>query len=153
LRERSEDILLLAEHFLAEARRRGSRQPPISGLTQHASRALLAYGWPGNVRELQNVIERALALAQGTEIDVDDLPPQLRARRASDLLAGAVSRQLSLAEVEREYIEKVLASEGGNKSRAAQRLGLDRKTLYRKLDEYARADGKPPDGDRDDDGA
>jgi two-component system response regulator HydG len=143
LRSRPEDILPLAEHFLHEAARRkeGSRR----GLrfSQAAVKALLAYHWPGNVRELENVVERAVALADGDEIGVDDLPAQVRERRSTDILAGALARGLTLADLEREYIERVLAAEGGNKTRAANRLGLDRKTLYRKLEEYARASGQP----------
>jgi DNA-binding NtrC family response regulator len=66
----------------------------------------------------------------------------VRERKATDFLAAAIARKMTLAELERNYIERVLDDEGGNKTRAAQRLGLDRKTLYRKLEEYARADGK-----------
>ena len=90
------------------------------------------------MRELENVVERAVALCDGQELLPDDLPAPVRERRA-ELLAGAVSRNLTLAEVEREYILRVLEAEGGNKTRAAARLGLDRKTLYRKLEEYGRA--------------
>jgi two-component system response regulator HydG len=93
------------------------------------------------VRELENVIERAVALAEGEQIGPDDLPSQVRERRSSDVLAGALARGLTLAELEREYISRVLQAEGGNKTRAAQRLGLDRKTLYRKLEEYQRSPG------------
>jgi hypothetical protein len=108
---------------------------------------LLSYPWPGNVRELENVIERAVALAEGDSIGPADLPPQVRERRSADVLQGALQRSLTLAELEREYIHRVLQAEGGNKTRAAQRLGLDRKTLYRKLDEYTR----PNTGDIDTD--
>ncbi len=136
LRGRPEDVLLLADHFLARATTRapeGARKP--SGFSQAATKALLAYGWPGNVRELENVIERAVALSGGGEIGAEDLPEKVRERRAPDLLDGAVARGMTLAELEREYITRVLAAEGGNKTRAANRLGLDRKTLYRKLEE------------------
>jgi DNA-binding NtrC family response regulator len=139
LRARPEDIVPLAEHFLATARRRGTASTKTLGPA--AAKALLAYPWPGNVRELENVIERAIALCDGDVIGLDDLPPQVKERRATDMLAAAIARGLTLADLEREYIERVLASEGGNKTRAAARLGLDRKTLYRKLEEYARTDG------------
>ena len=141
LRRRPDDILPLVDHFFAAAA--AKTDPPRNvRLSQEAQRTLLAYPWPGNVRELENVIERGLALCEGTVIDEDDLPNHVRERRASDFLAAAVARKMSLAELEREYIERVLEDEGGNKTRAAQRLGLDRKTLYRKLEEYARIDGK-----------
>jgi DNA-binding NtrC family response regulator len=146
LRRRPDDILPLAEHFLAVARSR-SEPPRTVRLSADVQRLLLAYSWPGNVRELQNVIERGFTLCQGKEILPEDLPNQVRERKTGDYLASAVARKLNLAELEREYIERVLEDEGGNKSRAAQRLGLDRKTLYRKLDEYARADREDADPD------
>jgi two-component system response regulator PilR (NtrC family)/two-component system response regulator HydG len=139
LRDRAEDVLPLADHFLGEAAGRTGK--PINQFTQAALKILLAYPWPGNVRELENVIERAVALAEGEQIGPDDLPSQVRERRSSDVLAGALARGLTLAELEREYISRVLQAEGGNKTRAAQRLGLDRKTLYRKLEEYQRSPG------------
>jgi two-component system response regulator HydG len=137
LRQRPDDIIPLAEHLLAQA---GARHnPPRSvRLNPEAQRILLAYHWPGNVRELGNVLERGLALCQGSEILVEDLPNQVREQRDSDFLAAAVARRMSLEELEREYIERVLTDEGGNKTRAAARLGLDRKTLYRKLEEWAK---------------
>ena len=79
---------------------------------------------------------------RATQIGADDLPPQVRERRSADVLAGALARGLTLAELEREYINRVLQAEGGNKTRAAQRLGLDRKTLYRKLEEYGARAGR-----------
>jgi DNA-binding NtrC family response regulator len=141
LRRRPDDILPLVEHFLLRAGGR-SDPPRRYRLASEAQRALLAYPWPGNVRELENSLERGIALCRGEEITLDDLPSQVRERKATDFLAAAVARKMSLAELERNYIERVLEDEGGNKTRAAQRLGLDRKTLYRKLEEYARADGK-----------
>jgi two-component system response regulator PilR (NtrC family)/two-component system response regulator HydG len=140
LRDRAEDVLPLSDHFLAEAAQRTGKR--ISAFTQGALKILLAYPWPGNVRELENVVERAVALTEGDQIGPDDLPSQVRERRSADVLAGALARGLTLAELEREYINRVLQAEGGNKTRAAQRLGLDRKTLYRKLDEYAKATGR-----------
>ncbi len=136
LRERTEDLLLLADHFLAEAARRSNK--PVASFDETALKALCNYPWPGNVRELENVIERAVALGESSLLTPDDLPSQVRQRRTSDVLAGAILRDLTLAQLEREYIERMLQAEGGNKTRAAQRLGLDRKTLYRKLEEYER---------------
>jgi DNA-binding NtrC family response regulator len=145
LRSRMEDILPLADHFLALTRRRTGIGDGLRArlFTPPAAKALLGYHWPGNVRELENVVERAVALCETEGIGLDDLPAQVRERRAPDILAGALARGLTLADLEREYIERVLAAEAGNKTRAAQRLGLDRKTLYRKLEEYARISGVP----------
>src|SRR5204863_9356794 len=108
-------------------------------------KALLSHTWPGNVRELENTIERAVALCEGGVIRAEDLPVTVRERRAGepDTLQTALARGMTLGELEREYIQRVLTAEGGNKTRAAQRLGLDRKTLYRKLEEYA-AEGAAP---------
>jgi two-component system, NtrC family, response regulator AtoC len=126
LRERPADIPLLAEHFL------GSRT-----LAREAMTALTAYPWPGNVRELRNALERATAMAPAGDISVDDLPPRMRPVGAAvDRVADASRRTLPLRELEREYILEVLRQTGGNKSRTAEILGLDRKTLYRKLEEY-----------------
>ncbi len=143
LRDRPEDILDLAEHFLA--RIAGKAGKDVRGFHETARKALLAYGWPGNVRELENVVERAVALTESALVQSEDLPAIVRERRATseDDLGAAVARGLTLDELEREYIKRVLAAESGNKTRAAQRLGLDRKTLYRKLEEYA-AGTTPP---------
>ena len=138
LRSRPEDIIPLAEHVLATLGAKQNRRMRLSPEAQHL---LLAYHWPGNVRELMNVLERGMALCQGELIADDDLPPHVRERRPADFLGAAVARRMTLAELEREFIERVLEDEAGNKTRAAQRLGLDRKTLYRKLDEYAKQDG------------
>ncbi|HSD90014.1 MAG TPA: sigma-54 dependent transcriptional regulator [Kofleriaceae bacterium] len=140
LRSRPEDIVPLAEHVLLQL---GAKQNPPRRmrLSPEAQHLLLAYHWPGNVRELMNVLERGVALCQGELIADDDLPSHVRERRPADFLGAAVARRMTLAELEREFIERVLEDEAGNKTRAAQRLGLDRKTLYRKLDEYAKQDG------------
>ncbi|HEY5924882.1 MAG TPA: sigma-54 dependent transcriptional regulator [Kofleriaceae bacterium] len=141
LRSRPEDIVPLAEHVLAQI---GAKQQPPRRmrLSPEAQHLMLAYHWPGNVRELMNVLERGVALCQGELIADDDLPSHVRERRPADFLGAAVARRMTLSELEREFIERVLEDEAGNKTRAAQRLGLDRKTLYRKLDEYAKQDGK-----------
>ncbi|MCA9671145.1 MAG: sigma-54-dependent Fis family transcriptional regulator [Myxococcales bacterium] len=136
LRDRPDDILPLASHLLERAAERAGKT--AGGIAPDAAKVLLAYQWPGNVRELENVIERAVALSQNERIQLGDLPRQLVERPAEDLLSGASARRLTLAELEQQYIVRVLAEEEGNKTRAAQRLGLDRKTLYRKLDEYKR---------------
>jgi DNA-binding NtrC family response regulator len=135
LRGRQEDILPLADHFLARSAERSRKS--ARGWLESAKQMLLAYHWPGNVRELENVVERAVALAESDLIAPADLPPAMQERKSHDRLATAVAQGFTLDQLEREYIERVLEVEGGNKTRAAQRLGLDRKTLYRKLEEYA----------------
>lgn len=134
LRNRVDDILPIAEHLLGLHADKAGLDAPVT-LSSEAQRLLLGYRWPGNVRELQNTIERGIALCKGSQVEVDDLPASLHERRDSDYLAAAVSRKLSLSELERDFIVLVLDDEGGNKTRTAQRLGLDRKTLYRKLEE------------------
>jgi two-component system response regulator HydG len=96
----------------------------------------MAYDWPGNVRELENCLERAVALARFDQVTVEDLPEQVRTHRSDRLVVSAedASELVTLEELERRYIQRVLKMLGGNKSRAAQVLGLDRRTLYRKLD-------------------
>lgn len=143
LRSRPDDIAPLAAHFLQQL---AGAKPPHR-LAPDAQARLQAYHWPGNVRELMNVLQRCVALCQDSLITAADLPENVHAGRSGDFLEAAVAQHLTLAELERIFIERVLADEGGNKSRAAQRLGLDRKTLYRKLDEYAKleptSDGTP----------
>jgi DNA-binding NtrC family response regulator len=135
LRDRAEDVLPLAEHFLTRSAERAGK--PLRSFKETAKKLLLAHAWPGNVRELENVVERAVALAEGDIVTPEDLPPALRERKSQDRLTSALMQGLTLEELERQYIQRVLEAEGGNKTRAAQRLGLDRKTLYRKLEEYA----------------
>ncbi len=134
LRNRVDDILPIAEHLLRLHASKASLDTPIV-LSSEAQRLLLGYRWPGNVRELQNTIERGIALCQGGCVEVGDLPQAVHERRDINYLATAVARKLSLSELERDFIVLVLDDEGGNKTRTAQRLGLDRKTLYRKLEE------------------
>ena len=134
LRERREDILLLVDaflHKLAEAAHK-----TVLGITESALLLLLDYAWPGNVRELENVIERAVTLARGEKIVPEDLPPAIQgARGERRVMDGAEERTLPLHEMEKEYILRILDKTGGNKYQAAQVLGIDRKTLYRKLAE------------------
>ncbi len=141
LRARGSDVLLLAQHFVdLHAARAGKR---VKGISPAAAEKLLAYSWPGNVRELQNSIERAIALTQDERIVPDDLPESVRAYKRSHVLIAAddPSALVSLAEVERRYVLRVLEAVGGNKTSAAQILGVTRKTLYRKLEEYGASDG------------
>ncbi|HEY5285275.1 MAG TPA: sigma-54 dependent transcriptional regulator [Polyangia bacterium] len=135
LRGRQEDILPLADHFLSRSVERSGKK--VKGWKEGAKKILLGHHWPGNVRELENVVERAVALTEGDLIGPEDLPRAMQERKSQDRLATAVAQGFTLDQLEREYIERVLEVEGGNKTRAAHRLGLDRKTLYRKLEEYA----------------
>jgi DNA-binding NtrC family response regulator len=142
LRERAFDIPLLVEHFVNQVALH-SRRPPLDVLPETLA-LLTAYSWPGNVRELENAIERAVALARGAQLTPADLPERVRAGGAvAAFITQSSTQNLSLREIERDYILEVLRKTGGNKSRAAELLGLDRKTLYRKLDEY-RAEGSAP---------
>jgi DNA-binding NtrC family response regulator len=132
LRERAHDVLLLAQHFI---QRGNTPLRRIMGLTPAAARALLAYHWPGNVRELEHFVSAA-ASARYDHITADDLPE--RVRGSAQLSADRhLDDLISLKELERQHILEVLHSLGGNKALTARHLGLDRKTLYRKLKEYA----------------
>jgi len=136
LRTRAGDILLLAQHFLDRAASRMGRN--VVSLTTPVARALLAYPWPGNVRELENCIERAVALTEHDRLLLDDLPEEVRNYRAPIDHAGDddPAHLPPLEDVERRHILRVLDAVEGNKSLAAQILGVDRRTLYRKLERY-----------------
>lgn len=143
LRERSGDILKLTDHFLGKlAARHESAKLSISS---EAAERLLAYDWPGNIRELENCIERAVALSRFEQITVEDLPEKIRAYRGDHfaLMADEPSDILSLDEIERRYVMRVIKLLGGNKARAAQMLGVDRRTLYRKLEKYEQSAAEP----------
>jgi DNA-binding NtrC family response regulator len=136
LRERGTDILLLARHFVEQFAIRSNKH--ITGISNAASEKLLNYTWPGNVRELRNTIERAVVLTGYEKISVDDLPEKIRDYKATRFLVESdnPSELVPIQEVERRYILHVLKTVGGNKTLAARVLGLDRKTLYRKLQHY-----------------
>jgi two-component system response regulator HydG len=147
LRERGSDVLTLARYFIGRFAARAKR-PPME-LTTPVAERLLAYDWPGNVRELENCLEHAVALGRFERITVDDLPEKVRAYSAQPF-AVAVNEPdevLPLDQLERNYIFRVLKLVDGNKARAAKMLGLDRRTLYRKLDLFRDLDaGKPVPG-------
>jgi DNA-binding NtrC family response regulator len=129
LRERPEDVGLLAAHFLEQNAAYGRKR-----LSPAALRCMEAYGWPGNVRELQHAIQRAVILGKGDEIEPEDLPAELRTGRG-----GATDRAAeggSLEEMERQHIIATLRKVGGHRAKAAALLGIDPKTLYRKLLTY-----------------
>ncbi|HUH14069.1 MAG TPA: sigma-54 dependent transcriptional regulator [Longimicrobiales bacterium] len=134
LRERKADIPLLAQHFLE---RFGAEQGAGAGeLTEDAQAALSAYDWPGNVRELENALERAVVLSHGAALDVSALPDRIQTPEAAPLVSEQPPANPTLEIIERAYILWVLQAEAGNKARAAEVLGIDPSTLYRKLNRY-----------------
>ena len=136
LRERASDIPLLAQHFLEMFARRSSR--PVRSLAPEAVALLAGYRWPGNVRELEHVIERATALSASETLLPDDFPAHLREER--DRAPRLPADGMTLEDVKRWYVNKVLEESGGNKLRAAELLGIDRRTLYRILERQATED-------------
>jgi DNA-binding NtrC family response regulator len=128
LRERREDIALLAMHFLRQQAQRYRKS--LTGFDAAAMQALLYYPWPGNIRELEHTVERAVLMAQGSAVNVNDLGLRVGPRESSRL------EDLSLEEVERLLIQKALARFDGNVSKAAEALGLSRSALYRRLQRY-----------------
>jgi DNA-binding NtrC family response regulator len=136
LRLRDGDILPLANHFLHRFAQKGGRGDIV--LSPQVAAALLGYDWPGNVRELENCMERAVALARLDHLSREDLPEKLLTYRSNALSpsVGESTEILTLEEVDRRYIDRALAILDGNKTRAADLLGLDRRTLYRRLDKY-----------------
>jgi DNA-binding NtrC family response regulator len=134
LRQRADDIPLLAEHFLGRVAAQRGETPKV--LSEAARDVMQAYGWPGNVRELENALERAVILSPGPTIDVSALPARVVERRAEVLVADRTPTTPTLEAIERAYIAWVLQNESGNKSRTAEVLGIDPSTLYRKLARY-----------------
>jgi two-component system response regulator HydG len=136
LRARDGDVLPLAQHFVQHFSRVVAKQ--VAGVSTAAAEKLLAYSWPGNVRELRNCIERAVALTRFEEIAVEDLPEKVQNYRRSRVVVDLddTAHLVSMEEVERRYILRVLEAVGGQRTKAAQILSLDRKTLYRKLERW-----------------
>jgi len=134
LRQRREDIPLLVEYFLHRAAE--SRNEAVKEFTPEALEKLQEYEWPGNVRELENALERAVILSPAQMIEPSALPERVTTRRSEPLVTDRTPTNPTLEAVERAYILWVLQSEGGNKTRAADVLGIDPSTLYRKLARY-----------------
>lgn len=132
LRARGEDVVLLAHHFLRSLAEKAQSRP--KDLSPEARAKLVAYSWPGNVRELENVMERALALGAGARVEVEDLPDKIVDPKKPRVAAFDDTELVTLEEVEKRHILRVLEAVGGNRSLAAKTLGLDRTTLWRKLD-------------------
>ena len=135
LRVRREDILDLARQFLGEAAARAGS--PVTGFTPRAAHQLLRYAWPGNVRELENAMERAVVMARGSRVDLEDLPDELGQSPAAVQAPGEVR---PLEQVERDHILAAVKANQGNKVKAASQLGIGAATLYRKLAKYGAGD-------------
>lgn len=136
LRERKDDIPLLASSFVREFAKENNK--PVEGIDPKARAALYSYAWPGNVRELRNCIESAVVMSKGTILQLEDLPPNIRESDDRDVIRIPVGSTLSKAE--REVIRNTLLYHKGNKSKTAETLGIGRKTLHRKIQEYDLAD-------------
>ncbi|MBN1636716.1 MAG: sigma-54-dependent Fis family transcriptional regulator [Deltaproteobacteria bacterium] len=134
LRERREDVPLLADHFLNKFAEKNSKQ--IKGFTPQAMDKLIKYDWPGNIRELMNTVERGVVLANSTFLDERDLPI-ISVENETMAQAQDTSVDLSLEEIEKASILKTLEVTNGNKSEAARRLGITRMTLHKKLKKYS----------------
>jgi two-component system response regulator AtoC len=138
LRDRREDIPMLAHHFLQKVS--SDNKPTIRGFVPDAMKVLQRYHWPGNVRELENVVERAVSLTHGPLILPDDLPDPVRHSPSNalgpELLPGQAGALVSLDELEKQYLVRVLKESGHNKVRAAKILGIDRRTLYRMSERF-----------------
>jgi len=132
LADRKDDILLLSFHLLEKISRAQGKK--IEAMSDRVTEILLSYEFPGNVRELENILERAVTLARGTTIEVEHLPSDLR--RPGLRVHGPRRGYLSLEENEREYIAWILREVKDNKTRAAEVLGIDRVSLWRKLKRY-----------------
>ncbi len=136
LRLRGNDILVLAQHFVNHYARLTGKA--VQGISDAAAEKLLYYSWPGNVRELRNCIEHAVALTRFDKLGVEDLPEKIQKYHSSQIFVESndPAELIPMAEIEKRYILHVLRATGGNRTMAANVLGLDRKTLYRKLEQY-----------------
>ena len=158
LRDRRDDIPLLAEHFLHLYGERNGRR--LAGFSREAREALARHEWPGNVRELENTVERAVVLSCGDAVEIDDLPPEVRSGAGADAggglgPGGGDGRSLTFAvgtpleEIERRVIHATLAHTRGDKRLCAQLLGIATRTIYRRLEEERPPEeAEPADGSR-----
>ncbi len=140
LRSRGVDILTIASHYIDQFAKSSGKK--VTGMSETAAEKLLGYSWPGNVRELRNVMERALALTRYDSVTIEDLPDKIRDHRGGTVFIGGddPTQLVPLEEIEKRYIEHVLQAVDQNRTQAARILGLDRKTLYRKLKSQPNAD-------------
>ena len=132
LRERGDDIVLLLTHYLAVFNEENGKQ--IEGFTPEAVEILCAYRWPGNIRELRNLVERMVVLARGKVLDVKDIPAHVREQATGNEIR--LDADLTVEEMERRMIIQALEKTNGNRTKAAEKLGISRRTLHRKLNEY-----------------
>jgi DNA-binding NtrC family response regulator len=140
LRDRRDDLLLLIDRFLQDlASERGIE---VKALSAEALDAVMVYEWPGNVRELQNALEHATVLTKASLIEPQHLPERITRQKKEPLVADRSQPNPTLDLIERAYIMFVLQAEGGNKTRAAEALGIDPSTLYRKLSRYEEVEAK-----------
>ena len=141
LAERGMDVLLLAHHFLEVYSERFGKE--VTRITPEAAERLMSYDWPGNVRELENCVGRAVALSRGEKLDLADLSEPIRSHRATRVPEAVTAPEqfVTLAELEARYLRRVLDALEGNKSEAARILGIDRRTLYRRLAKSEERDG------------
>jgi two-component system response regulator HydG len=133
LKARGTDVLLLAKHFVSFFARKTGK--PVETFDDAVAERLMNYSWTGNIRELRNVIERGVTLTRHNTLTLDDLPDKVREYRGGTVFIGGEdpTELVSLEEIERRYIEHVLRAVGDNQTQAARILGVDRKTLYRRL--------------------
>ena len=134
LRDRSGDIPLLAQSFLREFARENNK--PVNDFTADALAALMDFSWPGNVRELRTAIEHAVVLCRGERISVRDLPPSVRGGGPANDGKLFQGKDLTVKEAEKQLIVRALKETDGNRTRAAQKIGMSRRTFHRKLHEY-----------------
>ena len=133
LRERKEDIDLLSLSFVKEVAKENGRE--IDGISPHARKALFSYSWPGNIRELKNCMESAVVMAKGKTIEFDDLPSHIRGESEKEK-AISLELPITMEEAEKALIMETISFASGNKTKAAELLGIGRKTLHRKLSEW-----------------
>jgi DNA-binding NtrC family response regulator len=136
LRERTGDVPLLAQSFLREFAKENGK--PVTDFTADGLETLMRYSWPGNVRELRTAIEHAVVLCRGEKIAARDLPPSVRAGGGvvADPQRALARKDLTVAEAEKQLIIRALQETGGHRTKAAQLIGMSRRTLHRKLHEY-----------------
>ena len=137
LRERKEDIDLLSLSFVKEVAKENGRE--IDGISPHARKALFSYSWPGNIRELKNCMESAVVMAKGKTIEYDDLPSHIRGESEKEK-SISLDLPITMEDAEKAIILETISFAGGNKTKAAEILGIGRKTLHRKLSEWKVAD-------------